>query len=375
MNPSPCSPAPSFLIVCLRLIGDVLLSTSLALSIKKHRPEATVDYAVYDGTQGVLARNRDVRQVHTVRNGISGVRTFARLWRRYDYAIGVNASDRTAFLTAGSAHCSIGFVTRSRKDWWKPYLLTYARHYDRGLHTVPAMLSQLEPLEIPPIPRVIAAFDAEDRAFADQRLGPDDFVLLHPYTRRPYKCWPPAAWAKLAVLIRTETGLRAVFSRGAGAADEAQLDEIRRAVGGALDCFAESFTFAQLAAAIHKSRGFVGVDTAVTHMAAALATPVVALYGPSSALRWGPWPNGCSIPRPYGPSGGVQRQVGITVLQPDWPCVPCDRETCAISKRGRIECMETLDPAVVLQELQRLVASGRPRVEPPNACLVAAHGQ
>jgi len=348
---------PSFLIVCLRLVGDVLLSTPLALSIKSHLPDATVDYLVFNGTEGALAKNPHVRRVHTVSDGLSGLWTFTRLWRRYDYSIGTNASDRTAIFCSGTGRRSIGFVLPERKHWWKRVVLSNPRNYDGSLHTVAAMLSQLEVLGIPPVARVVLASDGEDTRFVDERLGAGNFILLHPLSKRDYKYWPAAAWARLAEIIRAETSLRAVFSMGVGAADQEQLAKIRLAAGKHFECFPEPFTFTQIAAAIRKCQAFVGVDTAVTHLAAALEVPVVALFGPSPADRWGPWPNGSSSPRPYARAGGTQRQGRITILQPDWPCVPCDRETCGISKRNKIECLEELSPETVLRELKRLMAT------------------
>ena len=179
---------PTFLIVSLRSIGDVLLSNALALSIKQQYPQGTVDYLVYTGHEGVLARNPHVRNVYTVRSGgANGLRVFLRLWKRYDFAIGISAADRTTIFTSGCGRRSIGFVLPFRSHWWKRLLLTEPRMPDHRKHVVPVMLDLLEPLGIKPLPRVTANFDDADRAFVEQKLGAADFVLLHPYTRRSCK--------------------------------------------------------------------------------------------------------------------------------------------------------------------------------------------
>src|SRR5206468_501258 len=141
-------------------------------------------------------------------------------------------------------------------------------------------------------PRVVMGYDGEDVRFAREQLGENPYVVLHPYTRQRYKYWPASAWAKLAKMIQSETGVRALFTRSHAERDEEQFQRIQEAAGGAVDCLVRPFSWTQLAAAIQNSRGFVGVDTAATHAAAALGVPTVALYGSTLASLWGPWPNG-----------------------------------------------------------------------------------
>jgi heptosyltransferase-3 len=349
------NPRSSFLIVSLRYIGDVLLSTPLALSIKTHLPEATVDYLVFSGTEGVLAKNRHVAKVHAIAPGISSLATFLKLFRRYDFALGINPSDRTAIYTLGAGRRSIGFSYFSKQEWWKKTLLSDCRVYAHEQHIVPLILTQLEPLGIPAIPRVIMGFDSADEQFARTELG-ENYVLLHPYTRQSYKYWPAENWRKLAGLIR-EMGLKPVFTRTNVPADEEQLLRIRKAGGADLNVFPKPFSLTQLAAAIRGSSGFVGVDTVGTHMAAALEAPTVALFGPTFVHNWGPWPNGCTTPKPFARAGQIQRHGAITVVQQNWDCVPCGQHTCPISKRDKIECLEAMAPEMVFEELKKLLAT------------------
>jgi heptosyltransferase-3 len=335
---------PSFLIVCLRYIGDVLLSTPLALSITTHLPGAQVDYLVFKGTEGVLAKNPHVRRVHTLEPDSSGLATLLKLWRRYDYSIGTGWSDRTGIFCFAAGREAHGFCALGGKDRWKRWLLEKCLPFDGRMHMVPLLLTQLESLHIPAIPRVVMGYDADDVRFAREQMGETPYVLLHPYTRQLYKYWPASAWAKLAKLIRSETGVRAVFTRSRAQADEEQFQRIQKEAGGMVDCFAQPFTWTQLAAAIRESRGLVGVDTAATHVAAALGVPTVAIYGSTPASLWGPWPSDWAGDSPFKSRGSTQVCGRVTVLQQSWPCAPCNRETCHISNRGKMECLEDLPP-------------------------------
>ncbi|MDB6019863.1 MAG: hypothetical protein JWR19_4352 [Pedosphaera sp.] len=351
MKHEACPTHPSFLIVCLRYIGDVLLSTPLALSIKTHLPRAQVDYLVFKGTEGVLEKNPHVRWVHTLKPGASGVATLLKLWRSYDYAIGTNWSDRTAIFCYATGRRAHGFVA-PQQEWWKRWLMKERCVLNGRMHMVPLMLTQLEPLKIPAIPRVVVGYDEEDENFAREHLGGKPYVLLHPYTRKANKYWPAAAWAELAGRIQAETSVRAVFTRSGVESDEAQWQQIQLAAGGGVETFPRAFTLPQLAAAIRDSRGFVGVDTAATHMAAALDVPTVAIYGPTPADAWGPWPNDWPTASPFKAAGDVQVRGRITLLQQSWPCVPCNRGNCCISTRRKVECLEDMTPERVFEAIK-----------------------
>lgn len=325
----------------------------MAVSIKEQLPEARVDFLVFAGTEGVLAKNPFIDRVHTIPNGSRSLRQVAALWKRYDYAIGTNASDRTTIYTAVAGRHSLGFSYMEPKEWWKKLVLSECRHCDDRLHLVPLLLKQLESLGIPPRPRVLMGYDDEDRAFVRQRLGDNDYVLLHPYSRRSYKYWPATAWGTLAGIIRQRTGLRPIFTASPDPADEAVLAEILAASPAGTELFPEPFTLCQMAAAIKGGRGFVGIDTVVTHMAAALDVPLVAIYGPTMVRHWGPWPNECMDPAPYRSQGAVQRNGRVTVVQKEWPCVPCNKESCALSDCGQIECLVSISPEEVCEELCR----------------------
>ncbi len=348
--------SPSFLIVSLRYIGDVLVSTPLALSIKEQMPEARVDFLVFAGTEGVLAKNPYVDRVYVIAPGSKSPGLAARLFRRYDYAIGTNASDRTAIFTAIAGRKSVGFSYFRPREWWKKRILSACRDCNDAMHIVPLILTQLEPLGIAPHPRVVMGFDAADEEFARAHLGSGDYVLLHPYTRRSCKYWTPPAWGALAALIR-DAGLKPVFTVSPASADRAVQQEILAHAPTGTVFFHAPYSFNQLAAAIRGSRGFVGVDTVATHMAAALDVRTVALYGPTLTRHWGPWPNESQGKAPYHSKGGVQRVDNVTVIQKEWPCVPCNRESCEMSEQGRIECMAAISPEEVFAELLRGMAA------------------
>lgn len=350
----------TFLIVSLRYIGDVLLATSLARSIKAADPAAEVDFLVFRGTEGILSGNPDIGNVFTVTPGSRSLSDLARLWKRYDVAIGGNASDRTAFQLIAAGNRSIGFADSRPKEWWKRLAFTHCSSYDPGKHVVELLLGQLRFLDVPPVPEISVHFGEQDRDAALEAAGPGEFLLLHPYTRWEYKKWPSRHWAELARRIERETGIRALFTVAPGEFEGRIRDEIR-AAGIGEDGFARaSLALTGLAALLSLARGCVGVDTVVTHMAAALSRPTLAVFGPTPPWRWGPWPNGHPVGTPYARRGGIQRRGNIVIVQKDWDCAACDRMGCDHRRDSQSRCLLELLPEEVFGELHALLDRDRP---------------
>lgn len=347
--------APSYLIVCFRFIGDVLVTTPLALSIKTANPDAVIDYLVFKGTEKVLAKNPHIRKVFTVPRDSSGTGILLSLFRKYDIAIAAYPSDRTAVAAAVAGKRTVGLTYGLRKEWWKGLVLDIHQVcYDR-IHVVSNILMLLWRLGVEPVPRLVMGYDESDIAFARNAVPFDNYIILHPYSMKEYKYWPAKNWGELAALIQEQTNATVVFTRTPEPEGAKLLEQIQKHAPKDISIFDASFTLNQLAAILKGATAFVGIDTAITHMAAALDTPTVAIFGPTLTRYWAPWPNGNLNPSPFVENKGVQRKNYITVVQKKWQCIPCNQEECRISKRGVIECLEELTVDEVFVELKNLI--------------------
>jgi heptosyltransferase-3 len=349
----------SFLIVSLRYIGDVLLSTPLARSIRTAWPGAVVDYLVFGGTESILEGNPDVRRVFTVHPGGRDFGDLLRRWDRYDVSIGVNASDRTAFQLIASGRRSIGFADPRPKEWWKRRALTHCSTYDPGRHVVELLLGQLRFLDISAVPEVVVPVREEDRAAAREATEGREFILLHPYTRWEYKKWPSANWAMLSRMIEEKTGIRTLFTTAPGAFEGRIREEIRAAGVEESRFLPGPLPLSRTAALVSLANAYVGVDTVITHMAAALGKKTVAVFGPTPPWRWGPWPNGYEGVQPYPRRGGIQRQGNVVIVQKDWDCVACDRMGCDHKRESTSRCLVELSLDEVYPELFHSMTSPR----------------
>lgn len=353
------------LLACPQRIGDVLLATPLARSLKRAWPEAELDMLVFQGTEGALAENPDLATVIAVprRAGLAvRIAELRGLWRRYDLALAPLATDRARFYCWAAGRRRLGLVNAGLKDSAKTLLLNrYLSFDDRDTHTVAMGLRLAEALGIARcfevVPPGVAPGKLEGLL---ARLGPlagSPFAVLHPYPKFAYKMWPAAAWIALAEWLR-QRGLAVVFTGG----DEPEELAYVAAIAGALPSdapaldLAGTLTLGAAAELIRRAKLYVGPDTAVTHIAAATGTPTLALFGPSNPVKWGPWPRGWTSDASPWQRRGSRRQGNVFLVQGSGDCVPCMLEGCQRHIRSRSDCLDQLPVGRVIDAAESLLA-------------------
>jgi heptosyltransferase-3 len=114
--------------------------------------------------------------------------------------------------------------------------------------------------------------------------------------------------------------------------------------------------FAEVAELLKQAKLYVGPDTAVTHLAAAVGTPTLAIYGPTNPLKWSPWPQGwAEDANPFARQALFQRNGKVVLLQGEGVCVPCHEEGCDRHKDSASRCLDTLAAARVIDAARRLL--------------------
>jgi heptosyltransferase-3 len=356
----------SVLVICMRRIGDVLLATPVAASIKSAWPGARIDMLVFSGTDGVLRGNPDLDQVIAVPEGLGAwatLRLAARLWRRYDVAICVQAGDRPTFMAWAAARRSIGFVEAGAQSWWKRRALDHAVPIGApGEHTVAGNLRLLAPLGVAPLATVRASWDDDAPARARAAFPSVDatraLALMHVSPKFAYKAWTAQGWIEVANAL-AQRGMTVAIA-GGGSPEEREMiaSLVPRMPPGTVD-LAGKVDLAALAWILSRAKIYIGTDTAVTHMAAALGVPTVALFGPSSPSKWGPWPAtlkaGATSPWLM---RGTQQRGNVFLLQGEDPddCVPCLEEGCDKHVGSLSDCLQNLPSTRVVETAQRMLA-------------------
>ena len=310
-------------IVKLSSIGDVVHALPVAAALKRARPSAHVSWIVEAREATLVSGHPDVDEVIVAdtrgwrRRGAVGVREAWRLARalrrrRFDVAVDLQGLLKSAIVTALTrAPRRIGFTAGASREWASACATNVRVRPPGRAHVVEQYLALLGPLGISepavefrlPVDTVAASF--VDRFLAESGVAPSDpLVLVNPGAGRPEKRWPRERFGELARRLTAETGIRVVVVWGPGEERDA---EAIAAEGGATR--APSTTLREMAALARRARLVIAADTGPLHIAAAVGTPCVGLFGPTSGVRNGP----------YGPDHRVLQGAGgrITAIAVD----------------------------------------------------------
>jgi heptosyltransferase-3 len=345
---------PRILVIALRRLGDVLLTTPLIRSLRQAWPDASIDVLVFADTAAILGGNPDIDNVLAMPVRPTAGQSLAlaiRLARRYALAISTQGGDRPVFfaIIAGSVSIAPGGAA-TLMDRIKRALLTRSAPDRPGRHRVHEVLGLAQLLGISPAAQVVTPSGVP-------RAGvvPDgDYAVMHPAPMYRYKRWTADGWRMLAREL-TKRGLAVVITGGPAVEERRYLDDIFPE-GSEVMRRDGALAWHELAALTAKARVFIGPDTSVTHLAAAGGAPTVALYGPTDPRLWGPWPS-TGLDEPWQPAGTLQRRGNVWLVQNPLPCLPCQGEGCDRHRDSHSQCLDELMAPAVLRAIDQALAS------------------
>lgn len=346
------------LVICTRLIGDVLLTTPLIRAAKERWPHSRIDVLGFGGTLAMLRGNPDVHELIEVKSGsgwLESLGLIRRLWRRYDLALIAQHTDRAHLYGFIAGKRRSGLVPNEPRAWWKRALLERAFPMGAGEpHVALEKMRLLDPWVRPASATVVPPPAAPLPADLSAMLRAP-YVVMQVPTRVRYKQWPIEHYRE-AVRAMVDAGVQVVLTGGDAATDRAATAAVATVAAPpqVIDA-AGRLGLNQLTMLLQHAAAYVGPDTSITHLAAACGIPVVALYGPIDPRLWGPWPGSAAAQTPY-ERRALRQQVGKVILLQGTPdCVPCNAAGCDRHDDSRSECLETMAPQRVIDELRRVV--------------------
>lgn len=346
------------LVIKLRHHGDVLLTAPVLTALQRVAPQAEIDALVYADTAPMLAGHPALSQLHTIdrqwkKLGLlpqaraEGGLLRALRARRYDLVVHLSVHTRGAWLTRLLRPRWAVAPRRAERGndafWNGSFTHFYAAQSHPERHTVDSNLDAVRALGIDIVPadrRVTlvpgAAAEAKvDALLAQHGLGGGGFIHLHPASRWGFKCWPAERVAQLCAALALR-GLPLLLTCAPDAKERELVAAVRAAAKVDTIDLSGQLSLKELAALTARARLFIGVDSAPMHIAAAMGTPVVAIFGPSGDREWGPW--------------GTPHRVVASLTH---PCRPCGMAGCNNSKVS--ECLVTLPVAQVLAACEELL--------------------
>ena len=290
------------LIVRLGALGDVVHAIPVAAALRRAFPSARIDWLVSAKHREILdlVPVIDRRLVINDRGDASGGASLLAAIRelrrsQYDVAIDLQGLIKSALLARSSgAPRVIGFSSRYARERAARLFYTEAHDPGRGglydpretRHVVDINLGVLTRLGITAPAREFPIEDVDsDAARSARQLTGGRYALLNPGAAWPNKRWPAARLAAIATALRARHGLMSVVLWGPG--EEALAAEVVAGANGAAILSAKT-TIADLVALARRAALMVSGDTGPTHIAAALGTPIVGIYGPTRPVRNGP---------------------------------------------------------------------------------------
>jgi len=307
LTPANISPK-NILLIKLRHHGDMLLTTPAINALRQRYPQASIDVLLYQETRPMLEAHPAIRHLHVIdrkwkQEGtwrkLGHERTLIRAVRDAHYDLVINLADqwRAALITRLSgAPVRIGFAFKKRDNalWRLCHNRLVPTHNHSKLHTVEQNMSALAPLGISSDgARVSMHYSEADRQIVLARLAEHHitapYIVVQPTSRWGFKCWEEESVAATLDQL-AQPGRKVVLTAGPDKQELAMINRIRaRCASPDVVSLAGQFTLPQLAALIDHARLFIGVDSAPMHMAAALETPCIALFGPTKLQHWRPW--------------------------------------------------------------------------------------
>jgi len=287
--------SPKILLVRLGALGDIVHALPVAAALRERYPEAQIDWLVDARHAAVL----DLVPVVSRRIAVEGRRagrllgTIGELRRqKYDAAVDLQGLVKSAaFARLSGAARVIGFDRSHLRE--QPASLFYSEHGDPGTaaHVVDKNLSLLAAFGISArlrrfpiaVPASAACGPVRERVARDGKRG---FALINAGAAWPNKRWPPERFGEVAAALADRHALLPVVLWGPG--EQATATAIVVASGGAA-MLAPPTGVGDLLALSRDARLMVSGDTGPLHLAAAVGTPVVGLFGPTNPARNGPW--------------------------------------------------------------------------------------
>ena len=345
-NPIDWQNVRRILVVRLRSIGDTVLSTPSLIALRRFLPDARIDILLEDWVAPVLEGFEAVDNVLTVsrRSTRSRIETALQIRRsKYDVAFNLHGGTTgTFFVRAGGVTHRVGYSDYQYSFLYN-HLLSSASNYWRQIftHSAEQQLALLGfvgvPVDDKPKSRLTvtkkasSSLDEKLEVFKIQNLN-SKIAMLHPAAAFDTKQWATENFALVAEILY-EKGL--TIMAVAAPQEQGVLENLKRLCKFPILTF-NRLTLPEITALAARAAIFIGNDSGIAHIAAAVETPSVVVFGSSNINHWRPWTN-------------ARHEIVYTKM----PCQPCAGYFCR--EFDQPKCILSIRVEDVIQKIEKVL--------------------
>ncbi len=332
------------LVIRLRSIGDTVLSTPTLFALRRFLPNSDIDILLEPWVAPVLEGFPHLTNVTNADNGLPDrFRTARKIRRRsYDVVLNLHGGSTSSFMAfATGARYRIGYSNHRYPHFYTHLLSSSADFWQRPVtHSAEQQLALAGFAGIPVDDRPRTSLAVNETAVKDvqsilskHKIADRAVALIHPTTAFETKRWPARNFAELLSYLHT-IGLYPVLA--STPAESAVIDEIRTHTTQEF-VHLPGLTLPQITALAARAQIFVGNDSGIAHIAAAVQTRTVVIFGSSNRDHWHPWTDAPN-----------------TIVFDPLPCQPCAGYRC--EQFGKPHCILNIPTTKVIAEIEKVLA-------------------
>jgi len=334
INPSEIK---KILIIRLRRIGDIIMTTPAISALRKGFPNAFISYVVEKPYRELVEGHPELDKVIVLERK-QGIRDFFRLIRsirkeKYDVVLDFHGGPRASLITLLSkAKLKIGYRIKYRNFI---YHIKLARRPEEGqLHSVESHINFVRALGVdvkspPPLSLPHARKEEAEKVkkiLKENGLEGYKIITIHISAGNEFRDWGTDNWIKLIDLLAKRPDVKIVLI-GANEDKEAEEEILKKSKDSTLSQVGK-LNLREVRELISQSSLFVGPDSGPMHIAASTSTPIVALFGPTLPANFSPW------------------QAKASLIEKEFECRPCKQRECVYKD---FRCLRSITPEEAYQ--------------------------
>ncbi len=341
---------PRVLVIRRRYLGDIVLLGSVLRNLRERWPKAWLAVLTEPAYTGVLPLNADVDAAFAFPRRALGWPGFIRALRAvgFTHVLDFDNTDRTALVTRLTGAAVRATFDRElipfRHRWIYTDTAKVTNAFYDAHHITETYLALPAAIGVPIVSREVRLAPEAAAIATAQKLVPrgGNKVLVHPGSRSAYRVWPVERFADVCDRLQDQLGAQVFLTAGPG--EQSLIEQIRSRARTHVVTLPAPRDAGQLAALLAQFDAFLCHDSGPMHVAAAVGTPVVALFGSQNATIW----------RPLG--------ARHTILQTPLPCAcigAAAPSPCTPGDSYRSYCVRKLAADDVFAAVTRTLATGR----------------